>query len=195
MNRRVRNRTHGGVGGREGRLSLLPDGMRDLDSISDATLVLDHVNPFSDTPLTDVDNLTALGDTLFFTASANRFEGVELWKTDGTVLGAARVKDIRPFSFAQFLGAGSDSQGSEPAELTVFQGELYFTADEGANGRELWKSDGTEEGTKLVFDVNPGDPGSDPRQLTVVGDTLYFRASDPFSGSRLYSFKSKAGGR
>ena len=25
MNRRVRNRTHGGVGGREGRLSLLPD--------------------------------------------------------------------------------------------------------------------------------------------------------------------------
>ena len=25
LNRRVRNRTHGGVGGREGRLSLLPD--------------------------------------------------------------------------------------------------------------------------------------------------------------------------
>ena len=33
---------------------------------------------------------------------------------------------------------------------------LYFTADDGMHGRELWRSDGTASGTALVADLNPG---------------------------------------
>jgi ELWxxDGT repeat protein len=33
---------------------------------------------------------------------------------------------------------------------------LYFTADNGVNGAELWKSDGTTPGTVMVTDLNPG---------------------------------------
>jgi ELWxxDGT repeat protein len=56
-----------------------------------------------------------------------------------------RVKDVNP-------GPG----GSSLSELTVFDGTLYFRANDGSNGDELWKSDGTEGGTVPVFDLNPG---------------------------------------
>jgi ELWxxDGT repeat protein len=32
-------------------------------------------------------------------------------------------------------------------------GTLFFTANDGVNGYELWKSDGTSSGTVLVKDV------------------------------------------
>ena len=43
-----------------------------------------------------------------------------------------------------------------PAGFTVFKDTLYFTADDGVKGSELWKSDGTDTGTMLFKDINPG---------------------------------------
>ena len=41
-------------------------------------------------------------------------------------------------------------------------GTLFFSANDGTNGNELWKSDGTAAGTVLVKDINPGGNASDP---------------------------------
>ena len=57
-------------------------------------------------------------------------------------------------------------------------GTLFFTADDGTTGRELWKSDGTAAGTVLVKDINPGSASSDPSYLTNVNGTLFFTADD-----------------
>jgi ELWxxDGT repeat protein len=97
--------------------------------------------------------------------------GVELWKTDGTAAGTALVMDIN-------TGA---KKGSFPQGLTVFNGELYFSADDSVNGRELWKTDGTDPGTMLVKNINVSQGGkaaSNPEALTVFNGELYFSADD-----------------
>ena len=65
-------------------------------------------------------------------------------------------------------------------------GTLYISADDrSTTGTELWKSDGTEDGTKLVKDIDPsGD--SFPLWLTNVGGTLYFSANDGSHGIELW---------
>ncbi len=65
-------------------------------------------------------------------------------------------------------------------------GVLYFVANDGITGQELWKSNGTEAGTVLVKDIAPGLNSSSPSQLTNVNGTLYFRAADPSAGYELF---------
>ena len=80
-----------------------------------------------------------LGGELFFQAN-DGLTGGELWKSDGTAAGTVLVKDINP-------GSGSSralSAGSDINEL-VYNGELFFEADDGTNGPELWKSKGDGE--------------------------------------------------
>ncbi len=65
-------------------------------------------------------------------------------------------------------------------------GFLYFAANDGVNGNELWRTDGTETGTTLFADINPGSGDSLPTSLTVIDGVLYFSASDG-GGTEPYS--------
>ena len=56
--------------------------------------------------------------------------------------GTVMVKDIR-----------SGSGDSYPYDLAVVGNTLYFAANDGTNGTELWKSDGTASGTVMVKDI------------------------------------------
>ena len=74
-------------------------------------------------------------------------------------------------------------------------GTLFFAADDGANGSELWKSDGTAAGTVLVKDITPGSRrGSCPSDLTNVNGTLFFAANDGTSGRELWKSDGTAAG-
>ena len=52
--------------------------------------------------------------------------------------------------------------------LTEFQGNLYFAAQTKDYGDELWVSDGTPEGTKILVDIESGSRSSSPSRLTVL---------------------------
>ncbi len=64
--------------------------------------------------------------------------------------------------------------GSNIRNMVPFKGAVYFTAGE---GRELWRSDGSESGTVMVIDALPGPEDSNPQFLTAWGSYLYFTAS------------------
>ena len=78
--------------------------------------------------------------------------------------------------------------------MTAVGNTLYFRANDGTNGQELWKSDGTANGTMMVKDINNGSGGSDPSHLTAVGNTLYFRANDGTNGYELWKSDGTANG-
>ncbi|MFN9373734.1 MAG: beta strand repeat-containing protein, partial [Planctomycetaceae bacterium] len=65
-------------------------------------------------------------------------------------------------------------------------GTLYFMANDGTNGYELWKSDGTSSGTVLVKDIRGGGGNSYPRYLRNQNGTLYFQANDGTNGHELW---------
>jgi ELWxxDGT repeat protein len=63
---------------------------------------------------------------------------------------------------------------------------VFFTANNGVDGIELWKSDGTQAGTRLVKNIRTGGASSNPESLTALGNTLYFMASDGVAGTELW---------
>jgi len=63
--------------------------------------------------------------------------------------------------------------------------ELYFSADDGVNGKELWKSDGTATGTVMVKDIN-GSGNFSPVYLTFMNNKIYFSADDGVNGYELW---------
>lgn len=116
------------------------------------------------------------GGLIYFKFTSASEEDWDLWRTDGTAAGTFRVKDIRP-GLASAFGDGF-------ADAAEVNGILYFRANDGVHGSEIWRTDGTEAGTYLLADVNPGtanSAASGEKTLTNVGGTLYFSATDGVS--------------
>jgi ELWxxDGT repeat protein len=124
--------------------------------------------------------MTANGTTLFFMADDGA-NGKELWKSDGTAGNTVLVKNIR-------AGSGSITENPFRASLVVANGLLFFVANDGVNGSELWKSDGTAANTLMIGDVQPGS-GSGlysnglPAALYVFNNKVYFKADNLINGS------------
>jgi ELWxxDGT repeat protein len=63
-------------------------------------------------------------------------------------------------------------------DFTEHNGLLYFNADDGEHGLELWVTDGTHNGMKLLRDINPNDDSNPVIVSTELDDILLFVARD-----------------
>ncbi len=120
-------------------------------------------------------NFHATSDALYFMAATNA--GWEMWRTTGTEASTVMVKDINPGG-----GNGVLSYYSE-AVITHIGNTIYFRADDGVNGYQLWKSDGTENGTVRVSAI----PGQLSPYCTfpVVDGTVLFNT---YNGPRYWKY-------
>jgi ELWxxDGT repeat protein len=127
-----------------------------------------------------VESLTVYKGELYF-AGYDSKHGVELWQSNGTPAGTKIAADIRTSTTVHTNSGNGDS---DPESLTVSDGYLFFSADNGVAGRELWETDGSAD---YYFDLNTGFAASNPQNLTDVNGTLYFTANNGADGVELWS--------
>jgi ELWxxDGT repeat protein len=128
-------------------------------------------------------NFTALNANTVVFAALDPVAGLEPWKTDGTPLGTNRIVDLHP-----------GPEWSVPIAFTRLNNVAYFAADDSAlyragtvtYNRELFRTDGTAEGTYRVKDIYPGFNPSIPTDFIRYQQQVFFRASDPAHGFELW---------
>jgi ELWxxDGT repeat protein len=131
----------------------LSDGTETGTSQVKPAILLASFNPFAQA-----------NGKLFFPGVNTVGLGNELYATDGTI--TYFLRDI-------FKGPAS----SYPNYLTGGDTLVYFFANDGIHGQELWKSNGTKEGTRLVKDISEfGDTYAS--NLVTVHNEVFFMSSD-----------------
>lgn len=118
-------------------------------------------------------------DDVFFTAfsidESGEPIGRELFVVDDRTETIRLVRDIAP---------GIES--SEISAMISFGELLVFRANDGVHGSEIWRSDGTEQGTFMIRDIRPGSTGSDIQRFHLVDDKLLFAAHDGVHGDEVW---------
>jgi ELWxxDGT repeat protein len=127
--------------------------------------------------------LIIMDGILYFMAYTEDY-GRELWKSDGTEAGTVMIKDINPGNNSSFYWDSGFWSGNLKV---IHQGELYFSADDGGTyGTEVWRSDGTSEGTRIAVDLNPGNNSSWPQFYISIGEKLFFQGETSEFGRELW---------
>ncbi len=140
-----------------------------LDLANDAVTVLD-LNPGGDGVTTET-RIAAMNGFALFAGTDQTGQGLELWRTDGTLPGSSRVLDINPGATTSF----------PPNPLMLMQrvGDraLFYATD--STGIELWSTDGTAANTAPLTTV-PSNVATQFALLAVTGEHAYF--SMPIGG-------------
>jgi large repetitive protein len=131
------------------------------DGTEEGTVLVKNITPGRYS--SHLDSLTALNETLFFTAIDPISTFPELWRSDGTEDGTVEV---------------APGVGPIPYGLSAVSGGLLFPAWDDDHGYELWRSDGTTRGTVQVQDIRAGELSSRPQQFLEMGDRVFFVADD-----------------
>lgn len=152
-------------------------------------------------------------NTKVYFLAKNNFSNNQIWETDGTASGTLKAKDLtsnyevimKAVGDKLFIFSNKELYVYNPAnnELTLlktfeytsgtmkleaFNNQLFLAANDGVNGKEIWKSDGTVSGTTLLKDIAPSSGSSisnDFKILTLNNGKFYFVANTA-TGYQLY---------
>ena len=132
---------------------------------SSQSILLDDIDESDETNYNEYSSLTSGDGRLYFIGSEK-----ELWTSS--------KEDPTDLIILKRFSSISD--------LTVVGATLYFVADDGISGPELWRSSGTVASTRMVKDINGGTDGSSPSSLTNLRGVLYFVANNGMHGRELW---------
>lgn len=159
-----------------------------------------------------------LNNKIYFITQQNNTGNKQLWVTDGTTVGTSKLTDLNFYYSIEITAATGNNiffyhnkelwgynivtgilQQLKTFEYTsgnikmyTMNNTVFFAANDGVHGTEIWKSDGTVAGTSLLKDIVP-----DPSAGSITGDfkalvfkdKLYFvvNLGTGFAGYELYS--------
>jgi len=134
------------------------------DGTTSGSKLIEDINPGTNS--SNPSYLKLVNGKVWFSAD-DGIDGAELWVTDGTEANTNMIKNINTHT--------SGEKGSNPRNFTEYNGKVYFSADDGSYGTQLYVSDGTTAGTQMVKRIGPSS-GSYPEDLMVYNGLLYFSA-------------------
>ena len=147
------------------------------DGTEAGTVLVKDIHPSDDS---NPRLLTAMGDKLIFNATDDAGQGI--WISDGTADGTVKVTH-----------GDTGIQPGSPAEMVSFNNKVYFSAPTPGNrSNELWETDGTAAGTRMIrINQNrhplpaeaqagfiPPFVSAKPSKLVASESNLYFFAFD-----------------
>jgi ELWxxDGT repeat protein len=152
--------------------------------VGDPVRVADIYGGLHNTPNGPVPNASFPGPyvdfagKVFFPATQGPDTNVELFSYagNGMPVSATLVKEVNP----------SSTNGSHPRGLVVANNKLFFVADDGTNGEQLWVSDGTNAGTTSLKQASNPKDALKQSSLAVVGQQVFFAALDGTKGRELW---------
>jgi ELWxxDGT repeat protein len=153
------------------------------DGTSAGTVIVKDINPNGNGA--SLSHWVIFQNELYFQGDDGTL-GKELWKTDGTEEGTILVKDINPGDSDGFITFPN-------IRMIRYNNSILFMAQDGDSGMELWSTDGTEQGTELVIDLNTGSGSSFPKNFAEFDGKVYFNAQDG-TGTRLWATNGTANG-
>ena len=113
--------------------------------------------------------LTTIDDVLFF-AAKEEATGFELWRSEGTEDETMRLTD---------LNVGEEDSLSDTSDIPMMGAlgtHVYFAADDGVHGTELWRVHKSGAPVELVQDLVPGPGASNPHNFTLINGRLWSAA-------------------
>ena len=80
------------------------------------------------------------------------------------------------------------SGDSNPKNITKGNSNIYFSADDGIHGRELWVHNTATNSTTMVKDIYVNDQsGLENSYFVTINNQLYFTANDGVNGNELWT--------
>ncbi len=152
--------------------------------LNDSLTLVEDIDP--DVFFFNIYNLKEIAGKLFFSCDDGT-HGLELWTSDGTANNTTILKDINPNK--------EDGVSEHQSRLAYTPKGMYFSATTPQTGNELWFTDGTSGGTKLLKDLEPGIEGGFPSDLCYNPslDLLFFSASSNLDTEPFISNGTNAG--
>jgi ELWxxDGT repeat protein len=146
-------------------------------------------------------SLSVIINNKFYFPASTTINDQELWSSDGTTAGTLLLKDINPSGSSDAfilpdIYAAAVTGGN--FHTSLYNGKIFFMANDGTNGNELWVTDGTAVNTVMVKDINPGAVSS--MELDSLNDWIYtssglfFSAKDGTHGYELWKSDATSGG-
>jgi trimeric autotransporter adhesin len=169
---------------------IFPSGLWKTDGSESGTVKIKNIaTRFASSifPATECPDKVRLGDKILFTAAIPLILDtcdIELWESDGTTDGTRLLKNIDP-------GVDMANVFGKPNLYTLAGDIVFFAATTRETGTELWKTDGTTEGTIMVSDLCSGPASSlsyDPgiSNFTGFDNSLIFTPFDSVYGYELW---------
>lgn len=146
--------------------------LRDINAFSRRT-------PFAGTPVKTLPEFVSAGDRTCFVAD-DGVHGREFWATDGTPAGTQLLADVAP-------GPDHGARDAAFGFRTIIAGSrIFFTPADPTIGNELWVSDGTPAGTRLVrnLGVDSGGAFGEAHLIGALGNRVVFHARESQNATR-----------